>query len=69
LTFTFFLIAAKGELSLGNSGRYTAISRAATLIHPHLTHPVVVIETIDRKVIVKDYGGQTVVVRCTHEDN
>ena len=61
------LFVAKGELSLGNSGRYTAISREAASIHPHLPHPIVTIETVDRRIIIKDYSSQTVVIRCSDE--
>ncbi len=69
LEICYFSFSAKGELSQGHAGRFTAISREAADIHPHMSHPVITIETENRKIVIKDYNGQTVALRCTHEES
>lgn len=61
------LISAKGELKGASAGRYTAISRAAAALCPE-QQATVVIETANRNVVVRDYDGMTVVMRCSTKE-
>ena len=63
LTFSS-IFAAKGEINGIDAGRYSSISRQASSLHSDQSPPTVLIETNDRKIIVKDYDAMTIVLRC-----
>ena len=59
---------ATGELTGSKAGRFASIAHQAASIHPDQAPPTVVIETRNRKVLVKDYDSMTIALRCTKQD-
>mmetsp|Transcript_1930 Transcript_1930/g.3064 ORF Transcript_1930/g.3064 Transcript_1930/m.3064 type:complete len:90 (-) Transcript_1930:172-441(-) len=57
-------ISAVGELEPKHSGRYSSISRTAGSLNQDCPPPVVLIETRDRHILVKDYDSNTIVLKC-----
>jgi len=57
-------ITAKGELSADQSGRFCAISKTAAVLDPDQAAPAVLIESVERNILVKEYDSLTVVL-CT----
>ena len=55
---------AAGELDAKNAGRYCSISRLAGSLDSNSPPPVVLIETRDRHILVKEYDGNTIVLKC-----
>ena len=61
-------IASKGELHSSLSGRFSSISRAAAALEAEHTAPIVLIETEERNILVKEYDSLTVALRCTRNN-
>jgi hypothetical protein len=59
---------ANGEIKGTLAGRFASISHQASLIHPDQPPPTILIETRDRKVLVKDYDSMTIALRCLKQD-
>lgn len=55
-------ITSKGELSPAFAGRYSSLARHASSLYPDAGPPTILIETNERRIIVKDYDSMTVVM-------
>ena len=55
-------ITSKGDLSPAFSGRYASLARHASSLYPDQSPPTILIETNERRIIVKDYDSMTVVM-------
>jgi hypothetical protein len=62
-------LAARGELNPQLAGRVTSISHLASTLGPEHSSPTVIIETTDRKIVVKDYDSMTIALRCKRIEN
>lgn len=62
-------ISAVGLLNPKNTGRFCAISRVASSLSPECPPPTILIETRDMDILVKDYDGMTIVLKCTPNDD
>ncbi len=80
--FFFFFIQkiitifiAKGELDESKAGWYSAVSRRAKMLGnndnqaDHSNPPTIVIETIDRNILIKEYDSMTIVLKSTKSDD
>ena len=65
---SIFPHSANGELKGNLAGRFASIAHQAALIHADQPPPTVLIETRDRKVLVKDYDSMTIALRCLKQD-
>ena len=55
---------AVGDINQNGVGRYCSISKLASSLIPDCPPPTVLIETRDSNLLVKDYDGVTVVLKC-----
>jgi hypothetical protein len=62
-------MTAVGEVDPKTAGRYSSISRAAGSLHPECPPPIVLIETRDRHILVKEYDANTIVLKCSPSED
>ncbi len=60
----YFIFSAVGELNAKDAGRYSSISRLAGALEPNSPPPVILIETRERHILVKECDTNTVVLKC-----
>lgn len=64
----FTIILVRGDMDGRLAGRFSAMSREAASLSPEQQPPVILIETRDRHIVVKDYDNITLAMSCVRTD-
>jgi hypothetical protein len=59
----------KGEMNGNLAGRYSSISRQAALLCRDQSCPVVTIETMSNRIVIKDYDTMTIALKCSRTED
>lgn len=60
---------AVGEINPQMCGRYSSITRTAGSLHSDMPSPIILIETRDSHILVKEYDENTVVLNCAPSED
>jgi hypothetical protein len=59
---------AKGDLNGKQAGKFSSIAKEAAGLSPEEQPPTVLIETLNRNLMVKDYDSMTIVISCSRSE-